>query len=53
MFTDVTQDELDRELLEEAQEAIQEFMNTFVDNEADALPIDVQIRRSIRARMKH
>ena len=51
MYTNVSQEELDQELRNEDREVVQDFINSFVDEEADALPIDIQIRRVIKARM--
>ena len=51
-FEDVTTEELGEETLQEQRAIIENFMAGFVDHEADALPLDVQIRRVLKQNMK-
>lgn len=51
-FEDVSAAELEEETVREQAALVDNFMAQFVDNEPDALPIDVQIRRVLRANMK-
>jgi len=51
-FEDVTAEELAEEERREGCATVEDFMAQFVDNEPDALPIDVQVRRVLRHNMK-
>lgn len=51
-FEDVSAAELEEETVREQAALVDNFMAQFVDNEPDALPIDVQIRRVLRTNMK-